>query len=95
MGTAALDCQHLGTLAWLRDGFGFLGQIAAIALGVFIGVLGVLMAWESITAWRMEQAAHVAAQKMQQSIQQMHQGSLSENAFGMRAVRKLPQSRRR
>lgn len=55
------------------DGFGFLGQIAAIALGVFIGVLGALMAWESITAWRMEQAARVAAQKMQQSIQQMRQ----------------------
>lgn len=57
------------------DDWGFLAQVAAIALGVFIGGLGAMLAWEAITAWRLEQASKEAVKVMKQSMEKIQQGA--------------------
>lgn len=38
---------------------------------MFIGGLGAMLAWESITAWRLEQATKAAAYEMQKNLKSM------------------------
>lgn len=52
-------------------GWGLLGQIFAIAIGVFIGALAALYTWERIMEWRLERAANTAALQMRDSVKQI------------------------
>ena len=52
-------------------GWGLLGQIFAIAIGVFIGALAALYTWERIMEWRLEHAANTAALQMRDSLKQI------------------------
>jgi len=49
----------------------FLADLCKIAVGVFIGGLAAMFAYEGITAWRLEQAAKRATAELQRQAQQL------------------------
>lgn len=47
-----------------KDGWGFVGDVAKIALGVFIGIMAVNGVEEAIARWRIEQASRQMMQEL-------------------------------
>ena len=53
--------------------WGFFGAVAKIALGVFIGSMAAIFAYEGVLAWRAEQAARQLAQELKAMNDQQRQ----------------------
>lgn len=71
--------------------WGFFGDVTKIALGVFIGSMAAIFAYEGVLAWRAEQAARQLAQELKamndqqrQAQQQMLQQQKEEQRRQMR-----------
>ncbi len=71
--------------------WGFVGDIAKIAIGVFIGCMASVFTYESILSWRMEQAARQVAQElkaMEEKQKQARQQILEQQKERQDRVRK-------
>lgn len=56
-----------------ENDWGFFGDVAKIALGVFIGSMAAIFAYEGVLAWRAEQAARQLAQELKAMNDQQRQ----------------------